>query len=102
MKAQIERDLIVARSGGMQACCDVAHPFAELTLDGHVNVFFVVGETQRSCAGFVVERTQCVSQDPSIGLSDDARAGQHRDVRGAADQVFSQQCTVVTQRRGPR
>ena len=42
VEAQVERDLVVARARRVQARRDRADALAELRLDGHVHVFFVL------------------------------------------------------------
>ena len=55
VEAEIERDLIVARASRVQACSEGSDSLAELRLDGHVDVFFVLWKREGPGAGLIVE-----------------------------------------------
>ena len=49
VQAEIERDLFVPRTAGVQAAPRIPHPFDELTFDEAMDVF--VGAVDESCLG---------------------------------------------------
>ncbi len=71
--AQIEGDLVVPRTRGVQATGH-ARPEAraELGLDGHVHVLFAVGERERARLGGRVHREQLLAQEGRVGEGDEA------------------------------
>ena len=101
VQAQIERDLVVARSRRVQPLRHGADALSELGLDGHVHVFFIVRELEDPGRRLVVERAQPVAQRARVAERHDGGAREHRDMRGAPHEVLADERAVVGQRGRP-
>ena len=96
VQAQVERHLVVARSGGMQHAGRLAERAGEPRLDGHVHVLF---RGQRLRVG--IPQLHQLAADGERGLPrDDSAAREHGEVREAAGQVLAQELPVERKRAG--
>ena len=106
VEAQAERDLVVARTCSVQPLADVAEVAREARLDRHVHVLFAVGEHELARGRLVVHREERAAELLRVVGLEEPDLPEHRDVRGAAEDVLADERAVVraatSSRRGAR
>ncbi len=94
MQSRVRRDLVVPRSGGVQAPAGVAHPLGEGGLDVEVDVLAV--EPEREGAGIDLGPDRLEASDHHIAVvgGDDALRCQHPGMRDRALDVLAVEAAV--------
>ena len=92
--AQVERDLIVAAAGGVQALAGVADALGEHLLDEHVDILGGRVDLQRAGFEVVQNRLQAVDNRVGVGLRDDVLRAEHGRVRHGAGDVLAVHAAV--------
>ena len=87
--AQVERDLIVAAAGGVQALAGVADALGEHLLDEHVDILGGRVNLQRAGFEIVQDRLQAVDDRVRVGLRDDVLRAEHGRVRHGAGDILA-------------
>ena len=87
--AQVERDLIVARAGGVQLLAEVADARGEHLLDEHMDVLARGVERERAAVEIVEDALQRVDDGIGVRLGENVLRAEHRRVRHAARDVLA-------------
>jgi hypothetical protein len=99
---EVDRDLVVARTGGVQAAGGRADQIGEASLDIHVDVFQPGREFEAAGLDLFQNRVQPVSDFFLIGRRNNARLRQHLAMRDRASDVLRVELAVERDRRVDR
>ena len=97
IEPQIQRDLFVARTAGVQAAAGVADPFHQLALHETVHVFVVARDERRVRARLVEERRQRPLERVRVTGGQHAGVPQRAPPRDAAGDVVFEQTAIETE-----
>src|SRR5260221_3759012 len=98
VQPQVQRDLVVARSPGVQGGAG-GRDFGEPSLDGGVDVFVRVFEIEGSRIELALDPTQAALDRRELGFGKKARGGQPARVSEAAGDIKRIQLEVDLERR---
>ena len=97
-KPEVERDLVVARAGGVQPPGGGADDLGEPGLDIHMNVFERARERERPCLDFALDLGETLGDGVCVGGVDEALALEHRDMRLGPRDVLGGELAVEVDR----
>ncbi len=98
-QARIGRNLVVARTSGMQALARLADAARQLALDGHMNVLVVDIEGKVARIDILLDSNQALGDRLLVLGSDDALGGQHLGMCLRAGDILLIKMFVDRQRR---
>ena len=97
-KPEVERDLIVARAGGVQAPRGGADDLGEPGLDVHMDVFERARERERARLDFALDLGETLGDGVCVGGVDEALAPKHGEMRLGPRDVLGGELAVEVDR----
>ena len=97
-QAEVDRDLVVARTRGVQAPRRRADDRGEPALDVHVDVFERAREGEGPGLDFALDLGQALGDGVRVRLFDHALSGEHGDMREGACDVLGGELAVEVDR----
>src|SRR5690606_38444379 len=101
VEAQVEGDLVVAGSAGVDLASHRAHDLDQAALDGGVDVLVGVEEGEGAVGGVGGDLVKSFQQAACLGLIQDADGSQHLDLGDGATHVPGQESAVFRSDRVP-
>ena len=98
-KAQVGRDLVVARARGVQLAAGIADQLGEPRLDVHMDVLERGAERELARLDLALDALEAGDDRVALGGAQDADLGEHRGVRLRPRDVLSVQPLVEADRR---
>ena len=94
VKADIQRHLVVAASGGVQALARIPHPAGELLLHKGVNILRLRVDRQLARLQLIEHLPQPADNGVPVGLREYAAAAQHIGVGNAAGNILAEHALI--------
>ena len=97
-EAEVDRHLVVARAGGVQAAGVGADQFGQPRLDIHMDVLQLAGEGELAVLDLLQDHRQASGDPLLVGLGNDALSGEHFGMRDGALDVLPVELAVEIDR----
>ena len=98
VQPQVDRDLLVARTAGVQSTAGIADARDELALDERMDVFVVAGDPRRIAAALLEDLRQALADGLAVRRVEHAGARQRLRPRQAAGDVVFEEPAIERER----